>query len=152
SSGSFRVARFGRSIQENQTLENQREKLLSRAFCRTIDVSTNSLTISPLYGGRGEKSCSNCQTSFICGPTEGKQSCWCEELPHVSLVADAEHDCPCPRCLAKAIANLPLVRDEMPKRSNPSGEQIDFVPPLVEGEDYYCEGPTIVFTAHYLLR
>lgn len=24
--------------------------------------------------------------------------------------------------------------------------------PLVEGEDYYCEGPAMVFTAQFLLR
>ena len=84
--------------------------------------------------------------SFGCGPTSGEQGCWCEALPHVPLVAAADQDCLCPDCLTKAIAKLPQM--------NGAGKPITTQPltGLVEGEDYYCEGAAIVFTAGYHLR
>jgi hypothetical protein len=98
-----------------------------------------------------QKSCSKCGTNFNCGPVPGKTSCWCEELPHVSLVAGADQDCLCSACLSEAIANLPLRQDNA--EACDSGKAAASSPPiLIEGEDYYCEGPAIVFTAKYLLR
>ncbi len=99
-----------------------------------------------------QKSCSNCGTSFSCGPAAGKGSCWCEELLHVSLVAGADQDCLCPVCLSEAIAKRSLDKDEAPVVSRFGDIAANSPPPLIEGEDYYCEGPTIVFTASYLLR
>ena len=99
-----------------------------------------------------EKSCSNCGVSFSCGPATGKNSCWCEELPHVSLVACADQDCLCPACLSEAIAKLALIKNEETEVSPPGNIATNLPPVLVEGEDYYCEGAAIVFTAHYLLR
>ncbi len=99
-----------------------------------------------------EKSCSNCGVSFSCGPATGKNSCWCEELPQVSLVACADQDCLCPACLSEAIAKLALIKNEATEVSAPGNIATNLPPVLVEGEDYYCEGAAIVFTAHYLLR
>ena len=96
-----------------------------------------------------QKSCSSCGESFTCGPATGKGSCWCEELPHVSLIAAADQDCLCPECLAEAIVNLPGARSDISPLPNSA---MTAPPILVEGEDYYCEGPAIVFTARYLLR
>lgn len=95
------------------------------------------------------KSCSNCGVSFTCGPAVGKDCCWCEELPHVSLAAAADQDCLCPECLADAISKLPKQGADI---STSIDRSIVSPPGLVEGEDYYCEGPAIVFTASYLLR
>jgi hypothetical protein len=39
-----------------------------------------------------------------------------------------------------------------PSSSSQGPDAIDSSSALVEGEDYYCEGPAIVFTASYLLR
>ncbi len=99
-----------------------------------------------------QKSCSNCGLSFGCGPSAGKESCWCEDLPHVSLVGAAEQDCLCPECLRQAIAGLQLNPAETQSASSQGKRVISSPPVLVEGEDYYCEGPAIVFTASYLLR
>src|SRR5713226_6408728 len=116
-------------------------------------VSASEQIISdPFRDQSRQKSCSNCGVSFTCGPAAGKGSCWCEELPQVSLVAGADQDCLCPQCLSQAIGQLPLKQSEMRNVSR-SAKGITSSPPiLVEGEDYYCEGPAIVFTASYLLR
>jgi len=113
-------------------------------------VSASEQIISdPFRDQSKRKSCSNCGVNFACGPKSGEQGCWCETLPHVSLVASADQDCLCPECLTKAIANLPRA----PSNISPSpNSAVTSSPILVEGEDYYCEGPAIVFTAHYLLR
>ena len=92
------------------------------------------------------KKCSNCGADFTCGPTFGEQGCWCEALPRASLVADGDQDCLCPACLSEAIARLPKPGAHIFNSAMTSP------PALVEGEDYYCEGPAIVFTARYLLR
>jgi len=113
-------------------------------------VSASEQIISdPLPDQSKPKSCSNCGVSFTCGPTAGKGSCWCEELPHVSLVAGADQDCLCPECLTQAIARLPSPGADISTSTN---SDITSPPTLVDGEDYYCEGSAIVFTAHYLLR
>jgi len=96
-----------------------------------------------------QKSCSSCGVSFTCGPAAGEQSCWCEALPHVSLVAAAEQDCLCPACLSKAIAKLPRADADV---STATAGAMRSQPALIEGEDYYSEGPAIVFTARYLRR
>src|SRR6266853_2684798 len=111
-------------------------------------VSASEQIISdPFRDQSKQKSCSNCDMSFTCGPTPGEQSCWCEALPHVSPVASADQDCLCPQCLSEAIAKLP----EADISTSTDGVMTS-PPTLIEGEDYYCEGPAIVFTARYLLR
>jgi hypothetical protein len=113
-------------------------------------VSASEQIISdPFRDQSRKKSCSNCGVSFTCGPAAGKESCWCEELPHVSLVAGADQDCLCPECLSEAIAKLPRAGADISTSTN---FEMTSPPALVEGEDYYCEGPAIVFTAHFLLR
>jgi hypothetical protein len=116
-------------------------------------LSANSQTISSSTPDQPkQKSCSNCGVSFGCGPSAGKESCWCEDLPHVSLVGAAEQDCLCPECLRQAIAGLPLNPAETRPTASQGKSAITSPPILVEGEDYYCEGPAIVFTAKYLRR
>jgi len=116
-------------------------------------VSAREQIISDLSCDQSkQKSCSNCGVSFTCGPISGEQSCWCEVLPHVSLVADADQDCLCPACLSEAIAKLALIENEATEVSASGTIATNSPPILVEGQDYYCEGPAIVFTAHYLLR
>ena len=58
-----------------------------------------------------QKICSKCAASFTCGPEKGRETCWCAELPHVPLVASAEQDCLCPKCLTEAIATLSAQQD-----------------------------------------
>lgn len=53
-----------------------------------------------------QKNCSVCGTAFTCGPEPGQKHCWCDALPHVSLVAGEDQDCLCPKCLAEAITTL----------------------------------------------
>ncbi len=106
----------------------------------------------PFRDQSSQKNCSNCGVNFTCGPAAGKGNCWCEELPHVSLVAGADQDCLCPACLGEAIAKLSLTKDEAPEVSASGNIATNSPPPLIEGEDYYCEGAAIVFTAGYLLR
>jgi Family of unknown function (DUF5522)/Cysteine-rich CWC len=115
-----------------------------------MTVSASEQIISdPFPDQSKQKSCSNCGESFTCGPAAGKGNCWCEELPHVSLVAGADQDCLCPECLSEAIAKLPSADADI---STSTAGAITSSPALVEGEDYYCEGAVIVFTAHFLLR
>src|SRR5712691_12829079 len=117
-----------------------------------MKVSASQQIISDPFRDRSkQKSCSNCGLSFGCGPSAGKESCWCEDLPRVSLVGAAEQDCLCPECLRQTIADLQLNPAETRPASTQDGG-INSPPMLVEGEDYYCEGPAIVFTARYLLR
>jgi hypothetical protein len=100
-----------------------------------------------------QKSCSSCGASFACGAERGEESCWCDDLPHVSLVANADQDCFCPECLAQAIQKLSCVSTSAGAGIDPSikaGVRSEYS--LVEGEDYYSEGGTIVFTARYHLR
>jgi hypothetical protein len=78
--------------------------------------------------------CSVCGVGFHCGAANGGTKCWCDGLPKLSPVE--ERDCLCPACLAHAIAQQPARPEQ----------------PLIEGEDYYAEGGTIVFTAQYHLR
>jgi len=83
---------------------------------------------------------------FACGPAPGEKQCWCEALPHVSLVAEERCDCLCPKCLEEAIEKL------RPRQSVDKRVEEAALPRLIEGEDYYVEGATIVFTAGYHLR
>src|SRR5216684_6833122 len=113
-----------------------------------VSVSEQILS-DPFRDQSKQKSCSNCGVSFTCGPAAGKGNCWCEGLPHVSLVAGADQDCLCPACLSGAIAKLSRADANL---SISTHSTMTSPPTLVEGEDYYCEGPAIVFTAQYLLR
>jgi len=115
-----------------------------------MTVSASEQIISdPLCNQPKQKSCSSCGVSFTCGPTSAEESCWCEALPHVSLVAGADQDCLCPSFLSEAIAKLPRAGADV--STSPDGTTTS-PPTLRQGEDYYCEGPAIVFTARYLLR
>src|SRR5438132_9812706 len=144
------MARATRRIPKSQTLRSRRNQSFS---CKSCQVSATDHTISRSSCGEPrQKSCSNCSASFSCGPADARQSCWCEELPHVSLAADAEQDCLFPQCLNQAIANLPQNQSEMRQGCSLSKGSINSPPALIEGEDYYVEGPAIVFTAHYLHR
>jgi hypothetical protein len=111
------------------------EQIISASFCNEAK----------------RKCCSSCGADFTCGPEFTEQSCWCEELPHVPLLAGADQDCLCPTCLGEAIATLSLSKNQAATPA--SGNVVmNSSPTLVEGTDYYCEGPAIVFTASYLLR
>jgi uncharacterized protein DUF5522/cysteine-rich CWC protein len=96
-----------------------------------------------------QKSCSGCGQKFICGAESGEESCWCNDLPHVSLVANEDQDCFCPQCLREAIQklNCPNTSAGSTIKAGVSSQYS-----LVEGEDYYSEGGAIVFTARYHFR
>jgi hypothetical protein len=59
-----------------------------------------------------QKKCSNCGREFQCGAAAASASggrdfsCWCKDLPHVSLVAAVDQDCLCPECLQAALTKL----------------------------------------------
>src|SRR5258708_35703269 len=78
-----------------------------------------------------KKSCSNCGLSFGCGLSAGKESCWCEDLPHVSLVGAAEQDCLCPECVRQAIGRLQLNPAETQSASS-QGKRVISAPPVME--------------------
>src|SRR6266700_5279226 len=104
-----------------------------------MTVGASEQIISDLFRNQSkQKSCSNCGVSFTCGPAAGKGNCWCEELPHVSLVAGADRDCLCPQCLSEAIAKLPRADADI---STSTDGAMTPPPTLLQGEDYYCEGP-----------
>ncbi len=111
--------------------------------------ASEQIISDPFRDQSKQKSCSSCGVSFTCGSTAGKGNCWCEALPHVSLVAGADQDCLCPDCLTQAIAKLSRAVANL---STSTEDTMTSPPMLVEGEDYYCEGPAIVFTARFLLR
>src|SRR5438046_299488 len=37
-----------------------------------------------------QKTCSSCGESFACGAERVEERCWCDHLPHVSLVANED--------------------------------------------------------------
>jgi hypothetical protein len=93
--------------------------------------------------------CKRCGVSFKCGIAARENSCWCEALPHVPLASDTDQDCLCPDCLSQEFAKLPGVDVGVFLETS---TDTTLPPNLVEGEDYYCEGPAMVFTARFLLR
>lgn len=111
------------------------------------------MTLLRTFPQSGEqKNCSVCRAAFTCGPKPGESSCWCDQLPHVPLVGTQDQDCLCPKCLAAAISNSapPGLEGENAGRGITPTETLQ--PSLIEGEDYYWEGPAMVFTAHYHRR
>ena len=100
-----------------------------------------------------QKKCSNCGAGFTCGAGNINESCWCAELPHVSLVANKNQDCLCPKCLREVIRKLEYASSSA-ERIFPAALEPDLARSnsLVEGEDYYLEGEALVFTALYHLR
>lgn len=96
-----------------------------------------------------EKNCSRCGASFGCGIKSTNADCWCMDLPRVAPVAAPEQDCLCRACLTEAISQLPSDVNEPTVRA---GSQTSSPGSLVEGEDYYLEGSTMVFTAGFLFR
>jgi hypothetical protein len=83
-----------------------------------------------------QKTCWRCRADFACGAQHATEKCWCDGLPAIQPIGDGS-DCLCPACL----------NDEVLKQ-----QKLPFSTELVEGEDYYREGPAIVFTARYHLR
>ena len=90
-----------------------------------------------------------CGASFTCGPEDGEEKCWRDALPQVPLVGSEEQGCLCPKCLSEAISNLnaPDAGSESLTKTDETSQAS-----LIEGEDYYCEGEMLVFTARYHLR
>lgn len=78
--------------------------------------------------------CCKCGAPFHCGAASGEATCWCEQQPRLAPAVGSR--CLCPECLKKAI----------------EGQHSQSASPLTEGEDYYVEGKSIVFTAGYHLR
>jgi len=84
------------------------------------------------------KVCWRCGAGFGCGAGTG--ACWCNDLPPIGLIDEAS-DCLCPACLDREVSSR-----------YPGWIAAAERPALVENEDYYVEGPAIVFTARYHLR
>jgi hypothetical protein len=100
-----------------------------------------------------QKNCSSCGGGFACGAERVEEKCWCDQLPHVSLVASADRDCFCPQCLSEAIRKLNCASSAAGAGVHPAtkaGANSQYS--LVEGADYYSEGEAMVFTARYHLR
>jgi hypothetical protein len=98
------------------------------------------------------KSCSSCGQGFPCGPENDEERCWCDRLPHVSFVASEFQDCLCPKCLNEAIQKSDCNRNAIGKCVNTARKGAIDLQPLLEGEDYYLEGKSVVFTARFHLR
>src|SRR5688572_13648290 len=99
-----------------------------------------------------QKRCSSCGESFTCGAETVAFDCWCTQLPGVSLVANEEQDCLCPKCLGEAIQEMTRSGKARAGCAPASGQTGVNPPPLVEGEDYYMEGGLFIFTERYHLR
>jgi len=57
----------------------------------------------PLWLRRvSEKRCWRCGAPFACGPGGPGKACWCDGLPPLAVI-EAEADCLCPGCLARAV-------------------------------------------------
>jgi len=48
------------------------------------------------------KICPSCKEKFSC---KENSSCWCHELPHITLNHNDKEDCICPKCLEIRIGN-----------------------------------------------
>jgi len=48
------------------------------------------------------KICPSCKEKFSC---KANSSCWCHELPHITMNYDDKDDCICPKCLEIRIGN-----------------------------------------------
>ena len=104
---------------------------------RSVSFLPSSTEMTCALPGRTtQKNCWRCGVDFPCGATDATEKCWCDALP--AILPDTNgSDCLCPACLYNEIAKQ--------QKSVPSAE-------LVEGEDYYREGPAVVFTARYHLN
>jgi len=102
----------------------------------------------PFPGEAIQKNCPSCGIEFTCGPIVEEKKCWCDSLPHISASATEDHGCLCRVCLNELIARRELNKIPVTQTPTPVTNQTS----LIEGEDYYCEGATIVFTAAYHLR
>ena len=76
------------------------------------------------------KTCKKCGENFGCGMNSPDQECWCKSLPSLKNIPKQFKDCLCPKCLNAFV--------------DPSK--------LKEGEDFYMEGPLLVFTERYHLK
>jgi hypothetical protein len=97
-----------------------------------------AIMTGPLFEPPLPKNCSRCGAGFMCGARVADGLCWCNDLPAIALSEGA--DCLCPSCLAAAVEAAAPAKNAGPRM------------PLVEGEDYYSAGSSIVFTAAYHLR
>lgn len=61
-------------------------------------------------------------------------------------------DCFCPACLRDEISGRQSNRGNNATGEPTVMDDVSVIPPLMDGVDYYREGPAIVFTATYLLR
>jgi hypothetical protein len=62
---------------------------------------TQASTMELLMPAR-EKRCAKCGAPFLCGPQDGRETCWCNDAPAIS--PDPGLDCLCRSCIA-AIAD-----------------------------------------------
>jgi hypothetical protein len=121
--------------------------------CRPDESLALTMMLSRPFSDKPQrKSCSICHASFTCGPENRREKCWCDELPHVPLVASEDQGCLCPDCLKEAISKFNSA--QLGFMNNPSSTKTrePSQSSLVEGDDYYYEGALIVFTARYHLR
>ena len=54
------------------------------------------------------KHCSRCGDELACGPADGEEKCWCEELPHI--LPFTGEGCLCPKCARAEVDRLTSVR------------------------------------------
>ena len=101
------------------------------------------------------KNCSKCGSRFDCG-VESSKPCWCMDYPSV-LVPEEGADCLCPDCLSKAIQPQVKHITQAILAGERENDVVDLyskrVRKLIEGIDYYQEGPYMVLTEwHHLKR
>lgn len=113
------------------------------------EIPSREIYVSELGGTWETKLCWSCGDLFQCGTRSGNGGCWCEDLPH-STVIRLDADCLCPKCLPATIADLQHA-DESTKTSLASSTEKS-LGELIEGEDYYRDNDRVVFTARYHLR
>jgi hypothetical protein len=53
---------------------------------------------------RAIHACPHCGSAVECGMTNGDETCWCLELPHLLPVSSAKASCYCKSCLEGLIA------------------------------------------------
>src|SRR5437870_13844515 len=90
-----------------------------------------------------QKSCSSCGESFACGAERGEERCWCDHLPHLSLVANEARDCFCPQCLRETIQKLNCATTSAGAPAIKAAVSSQYWP--VEGVHFYSEGRSVVY-------
>ena len=121
---------------------------MERTNARLPAFGLTKALVRAIVNSPTEKICTRCRAVFTCGAAQRDQNCWCENLPHVPLIADEQADCFCPQCLSEAIAKLSAPESGLAEVL----DQQASLPLLKEGQDYYIESGVMVFTAAYHLR